>query len=87
MEGQVSELSVLGVSVFSFFASPGGPNAGKTIIFIKKCPKIEFRAAKSCPMIVISSFLEALEDIIVYLESFGAILSCKMFFVNRRAQK
>ena len=55
----------------TFFASLGGPNAGKTIIFIKKCPKIEFRAAKSCPMMVISSFLEALKDIIGYLESFG----------------
>ena len=47
----------------TFFASAGGPNARKTIIFIKKCPKIEFRAAKSRPMMVISSFLEALKDI------------------------
>ena len=57
----------------TFFALAGGANAGKTIIFIKKYPKIEFCAAKSHPMMVISSFLEALKDIVLYLECFGAI--------------
>ena len=73
MEGLVSEISVLGVFALSshIFRLSRGPNAGKTIIFIKKCPKIEFRAAKVRPMMAISSFLEALKDIIVYLESLG----------------